>query len=93
MTMLALFVNLAGVVAVSTFALLFYYALANVSALRLKTDVKLYPKLLPALGLATCIILLAFIQPSALAIGVVCLLIGTLYYVGKEKREAQLNSS
>lgn len=69
MTMLALFVDLAGVVAVSTFALLFYYALANVSALRLKTDVRLYPKLVPAIGLATCVILLAFIQPSALAMG------------------------
>jgi len=88
MTLLALFVNLAGVVAVSTFALLFYYALANVSDLRLKTDVRLYPKFLPAIGLATCITLLAFIQPSALAIGGICLLIGTLYYMGKEKMAA-----
>jgi len=85
MTVLALSADLAGVVAVSTFASLFYYALANVSALRLKADVRLYPKLLPAVGLATCLILMAFVQPSALAIGAVCLAIGAIYYMIKSK--------
>jgi len=85
MTVLALFADLAGVVAISTFASLFYYALANVSALRLKTDARLYPRPLPTLGLVTCLILMAFVQPSALAIGALCLVIGAIYYMIKAR--------
>jgi len=83
MIVLTVSADLTGVVAVSTFASLFYYALANVSALRLKADVRVYPKILPAVGLATCLILMAFVQPSALAIGAVCLATGAIYYMIK----------
>jgi APA family basic amino acid/polyamine antiporter len=37
MILLVLFVDLTRVVAISTFALLFYYTLANIAALKLKT--------------------------------------------------------
>ena len=86
-TLLALFVDLTGVVGVSTFALLFYYALANLSALRLGSDAALYPKALPAAGLATCVILLIFVELPALEIGAACLAFGALYYTIREKRK------
>ncbi|MEM2100233.1 MAG: hypothetical protein QXP45_02725 [Thermoproteota archaeon] len=51
MTLLALFVDLSRIIAISTFALLFYYALANTSALKLRVEKRLYPHAVPVLGL------------------------------------------
>ncbi|NWG10909.1 amino acid permease [Candidatus Bathyarchaeota archaeon] len=86
MALLVLFFELTRVVAISTFALLFYYTLANVSALRLKTQKRLYPRLVPILGVITCLALLVFIlfaSPQALIIGVAGLIAGAIYYVLK----------
>ncbi|MBS7621275.1 hypothetical protein KEJ32_04095 [Candidatus Bathyarchaeota archaeon] len=47
MTLLALFVDITRVVAISNFALLFCYTLANVSALRLKMHNRMCPKIVP----------------------------------------------
>jgi APA family basic amino acid/polyamine antiporter len=82
---ISLFGDLSGVVAISTFGSLFYYAFANASALKLKTNRRFYQKSLSALGLATCLILLVFVQLTAFIIGLTCLLIGALYYIGKNK--------
>jgi len=81
MIALILFVDLTGVVAVSTFASLFYYAMANVSALRLKSQTRLYSRYIPIVGLATCLVLLILTEPLALEIGLVCLLGGASYYL------------
>lgn len=73
MALLVLFINLTKVVAISTFAMLFYYSIANVSALRLKAQKRLYPQVVPTLGTATCLILLVFIlfvSPQAWDLGV-----------------------
>jgi APA family basic amino acid/polyamine antiporter len=88
MTLLALFIDLTKVVAISTFALLFYYAFANVSALRLKVQKRLYPQFVPILGTATCLALLIFIlfaSTEAWIIGVAGLTAGAIYYVAKKK--------
>jgi len=88
MTLLVLLVDLTRIVVVSTFASLFYYALANVSALRLKVEKRLYPMFVPVLGVATCTVLLIsvfFVSLQALIIGVACLLAGAVYYVAKQK--------
>lgn len=83
MASLVLFVDIARVVAVSTFALLFYYTLANVSALRLKVKNRAYPKLVPILGGTTCMALLAFTflaSQQACIMGIVVLSAGAMYY-------------
>ena len=88
MALLVLFFDLRGVVAVSTFGALFYYAVTNAAALRLKTEKRRYNRLFPAVGLATCLVLLAFIlfvATQAWIVGVVCLTAGAAYY-GVEKR-------
>jgi len=88
MTLLAFFVNLSRVVAVSTFALLFYYMLANVAALKLKTAKRNYPKTVSALGAATCLTFLAvtlMAKPEAWIIGVATLIAGTAYHRVKMK--------
>jgi len=92
MVLLVLFVDLKNVVAVSTFALLFWYIFANVAAFRLKTEKRLFPRFLPLLGLATCITLFAAVlalAPIAWITGVVCLAAGTAYYSLRKMRAKQ----
>jgi APA family basic amino acid/polyamine antiporter len=87
MAVLALGVDLTRVVAVSTFALLFTYSITNISAFKLKEN-NTHHKILPLLGLATCIMLLAFILlalPQAWIIGVAFLIAGTIFYIAKKK--------
>ncbi|MCS7115206.1 MAG: amino acid permease [Nitrososphaerota archaeon] len=83
MVLLVLFVDLSKVVALSTFAMLFYYAMANVCALRLKVRNGANPKIVSFLGAATCVMLLAFTlfaSPQAWIIGFGVLTAGAVYY-------------
>jgi APA family basic amino acid/polyamine antiporter len=87
MAVLVLFFDLTGVVAVSTFGALFYYAFTNASAFKLKTEKRRYHRLVPIMGLGTCIVLLAFIlfaATQAWIIGGVCLIAGAVYYGAKK---------
>jgi APA family basic amino acid/polyamine antiporter len=91
MAVLVLFVDLNRVVAISTFALLFNYSITNVAAYKLKTDHKRH-RVMPLLGLATCILLLAFIflaSTDTWIIGVVFLIAGTAYYAVRKKLKGQ----
>ncbi len=83
MAMLAYFVDLAGVVVVSTFSLLFWYVLVNLSAFRLKCEKRICPRWLPILGLSTCILLLLvvlFVAPVAWEVGFACIFAGAIFY-------------
>jgi APA family basic amino acid/polyamine antiporter len=94
MMVLVLFFDLTGVVAVSTFGALFYYAITNAAALKLKTKQRRYHRLFSAMGLFTCIVLLAFILFAAIQawiIGIICLATGTSYY-GLRKARSKTKS-
>jgi basic amino acid/polyamine antiporter, APA family len=83
MAALVVLVDLTKVVAVSTFALLFYYGVANVCALRLKSRDRVYPRIVPALGFSTCLgllVALLFTSPRAWLIGIAGLAGGGIYY-------------
>jgi APA family basic amino acid/polyamine antiporter len=83
MAALVLLVDLGRVVAVSTFALLFYYGIANVCALRLDPAARRYARAVPALGVASCCLLLVailFASPRAWLVGTATLAVGSLYY-------------
>jgi len=88
MAIMVLFiVNLTPLVAISTFALLFNYSITNSAAFKLKSNGKRH-RLLPILGLATCIMLLVFIllaSTEAWIIGVVFLFAGAIYYALRKK--------
>lgn len=87
MAVLVLFVDLNRVVAISTFALLFNYSITNVAAFKLKNGHN-WQRFVPLLGLATCLLLLAFIflaSTDAWIIGVVFLVAGTVYYAVRKK--------
>lgn len=83
MVLLVLFFDLTGVVSVSTFGALFYYAITNAAAFKLKTEKRRYHRLVPIVGLGTCVLLLVlilFFATHALIIGCICLIAGAVYY-------------
>ena len=84
MTMFAAFTDLTSAIAISNFASLFYYAIANYAAL--KIDKPCYPRIIPMVGLFTCIMLLFFLTPAAWIIGCLSLVVGLVYYFGIKKR-------
>ena len=87
MTLLVLLIDLKNVVAVSTFALLFWYVFANISAYKLKTGKRLYPRFIPVLGFVTCLVLLAvvfIVAQTAWILGLGFLAAGTAIYAGRK---------
>lgn len=90
MALLALLADLHQVVAISTFASLFYYTIANLSALKLKLKERHYPRVIPVFGVVSCLGLLLFSSvetPIAVIVGVIGLVIGTVYYKFWERFE------
>ncbi len=84
MAVLVLFLDLTRVVAISTFALVFNYCIVNISAYKLQNGAGKLRRFLPLLGLATCLMLLAFIlfaTPEAWVTGVVFLAAGIAYFL------------
>jgi len=80
----AAFFDVTAVVAISTFAVLFNYSLANASALRLKAEC-VYPRAFPISGLLLCLFLMLFIQAHSFAAGIICLLLGVLSYLASKR--------
>ena len=80
-----LFADLLLVVAVSTFAMLVYYLIANIAALRLPWEYRRYPSWIPAIGALSCIWLIAFLSPYSWIIGCIGLLIGGTWFFLRRK--------
>jgi APA family basic amino acid/polyamine antiporter len=78
MALMAAFTDLMKAVAISNFAALIYYSLGNYAAFRLEKPK--YPKIVPVVGLASCIVLLLFLSSDAWMIGIGALCIGLVYY-------------
>ena len=84
MALLALTMDLTRVVALSTFGQLFYYALANISDLRLRSQKGVHEKTVPILGSVSCLgllVFLFFISPESWIAGLAGLILGSAYYL------------
>jgi len=68
--------TLTFVAATSSFSLLLYYGIANLSALRMPSSGKLVPDVVPVVGLVTCALLAVFLPPTTVVTGVVLLVVG-----------------
>lgn len=87
MAILVLFVDLTSVVALSTFSLLFYYTITNISAYKLKTETRRYHKAINLIGLGTCVLLMSMVifeATDSAVIGVIFLILGVIYYQAKK---------
>ena len=80
-----LLADLALVVAVSTFAMLLYYLIANIAALRMPRKHQRYPSWIPGIGALSCIGLIAFLSPVSWIIGCIGLLTGGAWFVFHRK--------
>ncbi|HSQ92881.1 MAG TPA: amino acid permease, partial [Methanoregula sp.] len=80
-----LLLDLTLVVSVSTFAMLLYYCIANIAALRLPAGHCRYPRGVPVAGALSCIGLVAFLSPAAWIIGCIGLAIGVVWFVLRRK--------
>jgi len=92
MIVLVLFLNLKNVVAISTITMLFYYGVANAAALKLERKARVYPRVVPVLGMASCFVLLAFAlpaSPEAWIAGLVGLALGTGFYGYRMRKPAR----
>ena len=90
-TLLVLIGDLAQVVAVSTFALLFYYGLTNIAAVRLAPQERKYPNVIPVFGVLACggLLLVALIQsPSTWVLGIIGLGAGVLFHMARRPQLA-----
>ena len=84
MTLLALFVDLGNVVAVSTFAMLLYYGVGNIAAIRLPREERRYPAYVSLLGTVSCFVFLVFalfLAPQAWFAGLIGLGVGGAYFL------------
>ncbi len=72
----AAFGTLRAIVPAASFAILLYYAVANLAALRMPREARLYPAAVPAVGLAACLGLAASLPPSTIGVGLAVLAAG-----------------
>ena len=80
-----LLADLTLVVAVSTFAMLIFYFIANLAALRLPRPSRRYPWIVPVTGAATCAGLAVFLGINSWIIGLIGLLIGITWYLVRQR--------
>jgi APA family basic amino acid/polyamine antiporter len=75
---LLMLTNLLGAVGFSSFLVLWYYAVANLAALRLTPTERRWPRFLSGLGLVGCLALGLSLAPSTVVAGAGVLLLGWL---------------
>jgi APA family basic amino acid/polyamine antiporter len=80
-----LLADLTLVVAVSTFAMLVFYLIANIAAFRIPLKYRQYPSIVPVLGAVSCIGLIGFLTFNSWIIGITGLTIGIVWY-GVQRR-------
>lgn len=68
--------TLRGVASAASFTILVYYAIANLAALRMPENARLYPDAVPAVGLVACVVLAASLTVSVIGAGVILLAAG-----------------
>ena len=72
-------VDLRGAIGFSSFGVLLYYFVTNISAYTQNTSQRLYPKVWQVLGAIGCLILVATLPPVSIAAGAGMFLIGIIY--------------
>ncbi|MDJ0334654.1 APC family permease [Salinibacterium sp. G-O1] len=72
-------IDVRGAIGFSSFGVLLYYFVANVSAITQGADRRRFPRAVFVLGAAGCLVLAATLPPSAIVGGVVVLALGLLY--------------
>jgi len=78
-SILVLTVDLRGAIGFSSFGVLLYYFIANVSAFTQAKEQRRYPKALQNLGATGCLVLVGTLPIASIVVGVIVLLVGVAY--------------
>jgi APA family basic amino acid/polyamine antiporter len=73
--------TLAGIAAAASFTILVYYGIANIAALRMPMDDKLYSDAVPIVGALTCAVLALSLSPATIATGLATLAAGVAFRI------------
>ena len=68
--------SLGGIAAAASFAILLYYGIANLAALRMPRELRRYPDVVPVVGLVACAVLAASLPPRTMLTGIAVLAAG-----------------
>jgi basic amino acid/polyamine antiporter, APA family len=79
--LIAAFAPLTIAIAVSSFGILLYYSITNLSALRLPINQRMFPAWLAVAGLIGCLGLAFALAPQEIGIGLAILLAGIIFRV------------
>jgi len=74
----------------SAFTVLIYYAITNACALRLKADERLYPRVIPLLGLTSCLALSFWVDAEVWYFGVGLLAVGLGWHLLAQRFTSQI---
>lgn len=84
--LLVVTVDLRGVIGFSSFGVLVYYLVANLSALGQPPAERRYPRVLQVLGAALCVVLVVTLPATSVVVGVVVLAVGVAYRASVRRR-------
>ncbi|MCB0391962.1 MAG: amino acid permease [Bdellovibrionales bacterium] len=84
-SLLVLFTDLRSAIGFSSFAILIYYSIANLAAIRLNKEHLLFPRTFAHIGLLICIILAINLPLNSIIGGVILFALGTIVYFFKNK--------
>ena len=79
LVIVALFGTIEMIVAAASFTILLYYSIANLAALRMQAEDKLFPDWVPVLGLISCLLLAITLEINVIASGLGLLVLGFLW--------------
>jgi APA family basic amino acid/polyamine antiporter len=78
---------------VSSFGTLLYYAIANLSALKLKKQQRMFPRWMMFAGLIGCLALAFSLATQSIIVGLVILFVGIVYRILRLKFKKKINAS
>jgi APA family basic amino acid/polyamine antiporter len=77
-SILVLTIDLRGAIGFSSFGVLLYYVIANLSAFTQDRQHRRYPRFVPIIGALGCLILVATLPPLCIGVGVAVFLVGIM---------------
>ena len=86
------FADLRGAIGFSSFGVLIYYLVANISAFTQPRADRRYPKFLQVFGAAACVVLVATLPFQAVLVGLAMFAVGILYRVLRLRRAAVIRT-
>lgn len=90
-SILVLTVDLRGAIGFSSFGVLLYYLVTNISAFTQTTDQRRYPKPLQIVGAVGCLILVATLPPISIVVGLIVLAVGIVFRLIGLRRQPSKN--